>query len=221
MALKVISYKDARPRMKAGDVIAFSGKSHFSELIKFSTMSPVSHIGTILKTQVSEKIQVNQIIESATINDIAGVSITRFSDRLSETGLMLWWLPLNKNKPFDQEKFYEFLFDKAEKKVKYDLPQALKAGFDLFDKLPFGMSRASYNTEDLTKLFCSELVAAGLERAGTIPDINCSEVTPIDLCRWNIYEEDYYILEETIPKNEKPKPIRRFNTQDPEIWKEE
>ena len=36
MALQKLSYKEARPQMKPGDVIAFGGKGHFSEIIKFA-----------------------------------------------------------------------------------------------------------------------------------------------------------------------------------------
>ena len=220
MAMKIMPYQTARPLMKAGDVIAFSGKGHFSELIKFATMSVVSHVGTILKTQISDSVHINQIIESATIDGVAGVHISRFSDRLLETDVAIWWLPLRNDLAFDPDKFYSFLFDKAQTKAQYDLPQALRAGLDIFDSLPLGISRASYNQEDLTKFFCSELVAAGLEKSGAIPNINCSEVTPIDLCRWNIYQEDYYLIEESIPAEQQlnPKAITRFNTMDPAHW---
>ena len=42
MIVEQIEYDQARPLMKPGDVIAFGGKGHFSELIKFATFSDVS-----------------------------------------------------------------------------------------------------------------------------------------------------------------------------------
>jgi hypothetical protein len=93
------------------------------------------------------------------------------------------------------------------------LPQALKSAVDVFDDLPFDLHGPGYNQEDFSRFFCSELVAAGLEKAGTVGTVNASEVTPIDLCRWNIYEKTYYQL-----KGEEDKDISRFNTLDPQDW---
>jgi len=61
--------------------------------------------------------------------------------------------------------------------------------------------------------FCSELVAAGLEKAGTVGKVNASEVTPIDLCRWNIYANTYFQL-----KGQADKQISCCNTLDPVDW---
>ena len=52
MSVEQISYSDARKLMKPGDVIAFGGKGHFSEIIKFATFSDVSHVGVILQTKI-------------------------------------------------------------------------------------------------------------------------------------------------------------------------
>lgn len=68
------------------------------------------------------------------------------------------------------------------------------------------------SAEDFSRFFCSELVAAGLEAGQAVPRINASEVTPIDLCRWAIYEPDYYLLQG------EPKEITRFGTLDPALW---
>ena len=37
-------------------------------------------------------------------------------------------------------------------------------------------------------------MAAGLEKAGSVGKVNSAEVTPIDLCRWQIYQDKYYQL---------------------------
>jgi hypothetical protein len=68
------------------------------------------------------------------------------------------------------------------------------------------------NREDFSKFFCSELAAGALERAGAITEISASEVTPIDLCSFQLFQEDYFQL-----KGE-PKPIRGYNTVDPIRW---
>ena len=85
MSVEQISYSKAREKMKPGDVIAFGGKGHFSEIIKFATFSDVSHVGVILQTKVSEETSdrfFNQIIESTSLHGFNGVNISRFSDRL-------------------------------------------------------------------------------------------------------------------------------------------
>jgi hypothetical protein len=220
MSAKQITYVEARELMKPGDVIAFGGKGHFSEIIKFATFSSVSHVGVILQTKIPEeensKRFFNQIIESTSLNGFNGVNVSRFSDRLSTYEGELWWLPLNKkirDDLFDQKKFFDFLFNQAKDRKPYDTPQALKSAVDALDNLPLGMHGPAYNKEDFSKFFCSELVSAGLEIAGAVGSVNASEVTPIDLCRWSIYEDSYYQL-----KGESSKRISRFNTSSPADW---
>ncbi len=219
MSAQQITYDEARNLMKPGDVIAFGGKGHFSEIIKFATFSSVSHVGVILQTKIPEDDTgkfFNQIIESTSLNGFNGVNVSRFSDRLSTYEGELWWLPLKaeiRNNSFDQKKFFDFLFNQAKERKPYDTPQAIKSAIDALDNLPFGMHGPAYNREDFSKFFCSELVAAGLEIAGSTGSVNSSEVTPIDLCRWSIYEDSYYQL-----KGESSKRISRFNTAAPSNW---
>ena len=219
MPAKQMSYDEARKLMKLGDVMAFGGKGHFSELIKFATLSDVSHVGVILQTKIPEDDTnrfFNQIIESTSLNGFNGVNVSRFSDRLNTYEGELWWLPLKKEireNSFNQKKFFNFLFNQAKERKPYDTPQAIKSALDVLDNLPFGMHGPGYNREDFSKFFCSELVSAGLEIAGAVGSINASEVTPIDLCRWNIYESNYYQL-----KGDRYKKISRFNTASPSDW---
>lgn len=219
MSAKQTTYQEARDLMQPGDVIAFGGKGHFSEIIKFATFSSVSHVGVILQTKIPEDDTgrfFNQIIESTSLNGFNGVNVSRFSDRLNTYDGELWWLPLKKQirqKSFNRAEFFNFLFNQAKDRKPYDIPQAIKSAVDALDKLPLGMHGPAYNQEDFSKFFCSELVSAGLEVAGAVDSVNASEVTPIDLCRWNIYEDSYYQL-----KGESSKRISRFNTASPSDW---
>ena len=98
MSAVKIEYDEARAKMQPGDVIAFGGKGHFSEIIKFSTFSDVSHVGVILQTRIAEDQTdrfFNQIIESTSLHGFNGVNISRFSDRLETYDGELWWLPIN------------------------------------------------------------------------------------------------------------------------------
>ncbi|MCB2145223.1 MAG: hypothetical protein KQI81_02030 [Deltaproteobacteria bacterium] len=219
MTLERMEYGEARSLMKPGDVIAFGGKGHFSELIKFATRADVSHVGVILQTRVVDDDSgrfFNQVIESTSIHDFNGVVISRLSDRMEAYEGEIWWLPLNeglRQEKFDSVSFYNFLFNQAQERKGYDVPQALKSAVDALDELPFGLHGPGYNREDFSRFFCSELVAAGLEKAGTVGPVNASDVTPIDLCRWNIYATTYFQL-----KGQADKQISRYNTLDPADW---
>lgn len=222
MAMQNISYQDARKRMKPGDVIAFSGKGHFSEIIKWATFSSVSHVGVILQSQLREDDTdrfFNQIIESTSLNGFSGVMASRFSDRLSAYEGDIWWLPLATDMRKDKsmhKRFFDFLFRQAEDAIPYDMPQAVKSAIDALDDLPFGKHGPMYNGEDFSRFFCSELVAAGLEAAEVVTTVNASEVTPADLCSWNIYEDDYYLLKSDDDSDAKN--IKNFNKVDPSNW---
>ncbi|GAB6907936.1 conserved hypothetical protein [Desulfosarcina cetonica] len=219
MGVIQMTYEKARSKMQAGDVIAFGGKGEFSEIIKFATFSDVSHVGVILQTKVTDDDTdkfFNQIIESTSLHGFNGVHVSRFSDRLDTYEGELWWLPLSeeiRTRRFNQKTFYDFLFNQAKSRKKYDTPQAIKSALDALDTLPFGAHGPGYNREDFSKFFCSELVAAGLEKSGAVGTVNASEVTPIDLCRWKIYKDSYYQL-----KGDSEKKISRYNTANPSDW---
>ncbi len=182
--------------MNAGDVIAFGGSSHFSGIIKLAIHAEVSHIGILLQTQVKDEKtgeRINYIIDSTSRQ---GVAISRMENRLEQYDGEVWWLPLQdkiRGKQFNQQPFSEFLMQQKGKK--YDHSQAAGSAIDFFDDLPFGWRGPGYNDENFTRLFCSELVAASLKAAGILPEnLNASEATPIDICRWNIFAPEYYLL---------------------------
>ncbi len=219
MGLQKRTYQKVRKLMRPGDVIAFGGKSHFSEVIKWATGSGVSHVGIILQSKlvIEDKIQdgyFNQIIESASLNGFSGVIISRLSDRLDTYEGEIWWLPLSETvrKKLNFAKFYNFLLHQDRKK--YDLPQAAKSAIDVMENVPL-IGKATLNEEDFSRFFCSELVAAGLEAGGVLPKINASEITPIELCKMAIYNDDYYQIK---GRNKK---IKGYNKLDPKVWEED
>jgi len=219
MTAQTINYSDARQLMKPGDVIAFGGKSAFSQIIKLVTFSEVSHVGVILKTQIADDNSgqfFNQIIEST---GKKGVSVSRFSQALEDYEGDVWWLPLSdqiRNEQFDVKSFFDFLYHQASSDISYDLSQALMSAVDIVEKMIWTDVDAGHNKEDFSKFFCSELVAAALEKSNAVDAINASEITPIDLCRWNIYQGDYYLL-----KGDSDKTISRFNSTPPKAWNRE
>jgi len=218
MPRKSAKYLSVREKMKPGDVIAFSGKGNFSEIIKWATRSSVSHVGVILQSKLliegePQKGIFNQVIESTSLNGFSGVSISRLSDRIDKYDGDIWWLPLSDavRTRLDCKAFYDFLLHQEKKP--YDMPQAVKSALDALEKVPL-LGASVYNIEDFSTFFCSELVAAGLEAGGAIKSINASEVTPIDLCMFSLYQPDYYQIKGKI------RDIRGFNALDPEGWGE-
>ncbi len=100
MPWKSIQYKEVRNDMQPGDVIAFSGKGNFSEIIKWATQSAVSHVGIILQSKLlinnePQNGKFNEIVESTTLRGFSGVTISRLSDRIDTYEGEMWWLPLS------------------------------------------------------------------------------------------------------------------------------
>lgn len=196
-------YHEIREQIKDGDVIAFGGKGQLSGIIKLFTLSTVSHVGVVMRSKVISEgilITTNEIIESTTLDGFSGVTINKLSKRLKDYDGEAWWLPLNNNLRLqaDMKVFYQWL--KEQNRKCYDTEQAIGSAFDILWN----------NKEDFDRFFCSELVAAALEKAGVIKNINASEVLPRDLCKFKIYDQDYYQL------SGETKEIRGFNSLDPE-----
>ena len=193
-----------RDRMRPGDIIAFGGKSQFSQIIKWFTGSPVSHVAILLKTKRPEAKKdgyYNQIIESTVKDDKSGVMVTKLSRAVKQYKGEIWWVPLSKTvrEKLDLDKYFDWL-ERQEGK-KYDIGQMIPCALDFLGPL-------TRTQEDYEKLFCSELVVGALKAGGAIPKkVNASEVTPKDLMSWKIYDTTYFQLKG------KRTEIRSLNTQ--------
>lgn len=192
VSLSVKSYTPKlRDQMQPGDIIAFGGKTQFSQVIKWFTGSPVSHVAILLKTQRPEAKgdgYYNQIIESTVKDDRSGVIVSKLSRAVKQYEGEIWWLPLNPaiRKNLNLDRYFDWL-EKQEGK-KYDMGQLIPCALDFLGPL-------TKTQEDYEKLFCSELVVGALKAGGAIPEkINASEVTPADLMGWKIYADTYVQL---------------------------
>lgn len=222
MALINVQYQQVRDRIRPGDIIAFSGKSEFSRLIKVFTRSAVSHVGIVLQSELKDVPglgYINHIIQSTILGHDEnggvrnGVVISRLSDLVNTYNGEMWWLPLAAQQraivDANLQMFYNWCLNQEGKQ--YDMSQVIGSALTVVDKA-FGNAGIHANQEDFSKFFCSELAAAALEKAGAIPEINCSEVTPIDLCNFSIFEKDYAQIRGDARE------IRGFNTVDPLSW---
>jgi len=175
----MIRYQDIRPKLKTGDVIAFSGTGFISNMIKIFTRSDISHVGMVYAREEDGRVL---IIESTTLNTtpdaktgemFKGVQIQYLSDRLRDCDVEVYHKPLIPELKFPDD-MISWLTQIHEDQIPYDSTQAVLSGLD---RLPI------FNTdEDLSSLFCSELVVKALKIGGVLPkSLNPSEQHPEDV----------------------------------------
>jgi len=191
------TYHEIRDRIAPGDVIAFGGSGHFSQLIKRVLSYPVSHVGVVyeLGEDVERRVMV---IESTSLYDQKGVQLNALSRHVENYDGELWWLPLSRDTRLrmDFERFVDF--GRAHLGKPYDFRQAVGAAIDVKIGFPFWREQRELfeQDEDYSAFFCSEYVAAAYEYAHAIPPVNASEQTPADVIRWNLYHCAIQILGE-------------------------
>lgn len=179
--------------MNTGNVFAFADDSLISNTITTVTNSSVSHVGIVVEELKGDFL----IIEAARFTKGDYVGAILLSERIKQfsrsSGGKIWELELSEVSKnilaHEEENFRWFLYSQLNKD--YDLFGAIGAGIDALDGI--GIK----NEENSQKMFCSELICFAFKEVGILPkEINSSEVTPIDLCRFNIYQECTQILGE-------------------------
>lgn len=189
------NYKEINQAMQVGDIIAFGGDSLFSKWTKLTTNSHVTHTAVIVEPDSVESKNskcANCVAESTVFNGKSGVMFNSLIERVESYQGDIWWLPLAESSretlEHNKSNFINFLHEQQGKK--YDIWQLFGSTVDATDNIPL-LNRLSRNNEDFSSWFCSELVAAAFNVAGIVKRVNASEVTPIDLCQFNIYAENY------------------------------
>ena len=181
-----VSYQNIRAKLDTGDVVIFGGQYRMSKMIRLFTRFPASHVALIIREDNR-----NSFIEASEGDmypEREGVIISQFSNSIPFYKGDIWIARLNADirERADIEKMKSFLKEQVGKG--YDYKNMPKAGFDLLDRI--GITRSE---ENLSQMFCSELVAAGLKAAGILPEsINVSEVSPADIIKYKIFEPTYY-----------------------------
>ena len=174
-----VNYNDIREELDTGDIVLFSGKGGISAGIKWFTNSKWSHVGMVVRLPEWDIVL---LWESTTLSDISdittgeetqGVQLVPLSERLSKyTGdACIRKLSINVTSEMKNalSKLREELKGRPYEKNKIEL---IKAAYDGF----FGE-----NEENLSSLFCSELVAEAYQRMGLIrEDVKSNEFTPKD-----------------------------------------
>ena len=180
------NYKNIRDELQTGDVVIFGGHYLLSKIIRFATRFPASHVATIIRD--GDRIRFVEASEGDMYPEREGVIISYFSNSIPFYKGDIWIARLSDEvrKKIDSQKLYDFLLDQIGKG--YDYSNMKFAGLDKLDKYFI-----TYNKENWSNLFCSELVAAGLKYANIIQDqVNTSEMTPADIIKLNIFQSEYY-----------------------------
>ncbi|MCC2603797.1 hypothetical protein [Planctobacterium marinum] len=217
MQLKRRNYQEIKQFIQPGDLIAFSGKSEFSRIVKLATRSSITHVAMVLDVENLHhpgRPTVQNIIEAARLNGQSGVMVNKLCERIEYYPGEVWWFPLNQAARdkliLKQSHWYRFLHTQIFKP--YDVKQALLSAFDI-PRLFGPLAAIGHNREDFSQFFCSELIAEALQRATIVPTVNASEVTPIDICRLNIFDQS-----KARQLKGKNKYIKGFASECPKQW---
>ncbi|OGR24926.1 MAG: hypothetical protein A2277_16825 [Desulfobacterales bacterium RIFOXYA12_FULL_46_15] len=181
-----MKYENIRSQLKTGDILLFSGKGRISEGIKFFTLSKWSHVGMIYRFDDSrdpkgsifcwESTTLSNLEDADTGKLTQGVQRVELSERLERcfaSGYEISVRSLSKNLTDDMIRtLNDFRHVVSGRPYEKDKIELLKAAYDGI----FGANR-----EDLSSLFCSELVAEAYQRMGLLPENTPSnEYTPKD-----------------------------------------
>jgi len=172
-------YKDMRDNLKTGDIVLFSGNSLISSGIKIVTSSVWSHVGMILKIPQYDMVFV---WESTTLTKLAdaidgktkqGVQLVLLSDRVDTYDGIMSVRHLSKevseHSVFELMKFRQTVKNRPYEESKIEL---IKSAYDGW---------LGDNDEDLSSLFCSELVAEAYQRMKLVSEkLPSNEYTPAD-----------------------------------------
>lgn len=178
------SYDSIRGSLKTGDIVIFSGKSAVSNFIKLFSGGKWSHVGMVLRLKqfgdavlLWESSTLSNIVDVETQTATKGVQLVPMSQRVANYDGDVAVRPLNKAVT---AKMLHALAEcrKALSRKPYEAGEVelLKAAYD-------GIGGKS-SGEDLSSLFCSELVAEAYQSMGLLPEypkgLPSNEYTPLD-----------------------------------------
>jgi len=178
------TYNDMRPQLKTGDIVLFSGKSAVSNIIKLFSGGKWSHVGMVVIMEEFDRMVL--LWESTTLSNIPdietrtatkGVQLVPMSQRITTYEGEVTIRLLNKAiSDAMNQKLAEVRKELSRKPYERSQIELLKAAYD-------GIGGAS-SGDDLSSLFCSELVAEGYQAMGLLPEfpagLPSNEYAPID-----------------------------------------
>jgi hypothetical protein len=200
-----MNYSALRSELKTGDLLLFSGKGGISAGIKFFTISKWSHVGMVYKFESAldpkgsifcwESTTLSNVKDAESGKLTKGVQRVELSERLEKcfaSGYDICVRPLSK--PLTEEMVItlnNFRHVVSGRPYEQNMVELLKSAYDGF---------LGENKEDLSSLFCSELVAEAYQKMGLLTEKTPSnEYTPKDFSSYrNISLELGYKLGDEI-----------------------
>ncbi|MBA1147110.1 hypothetical protein H0Z60_08545 [Ectothiorhodospiraceae bacterium WFHF3C12] len=178
------AYHEIRSELKTGDLILFSGKGAVSNLIKLFSGGKWSHVGMVLRMPAFDDAVL--LWESTTLGDIdhfefdkptKGVQLVPLSQRLSTYRGEASWRQLSKPLGDDMVKaLAQRRKELSRRPYERNEIELLRAAWDRVGGTSGG--------EDLSSVFCSELVAEAYQAVGLLEEypkgLPSNEYTPID-----------------------------------------
>ena len=172
-------YAAIRPKLQTGDVVLFSGKGGISTGIKWFIESQWSHLGMVVRPPDFDVVLLWEASPITDIRDVEtgkvhkGVRLVALSERIqSYEGKVSIRLLDVKRMPEMLEALSKLRWELKGRPFETDVVELLKSAWEG----PFGQ-----NEEDLTSLFCSELVAEAYQHMGLLDTSKPSnEYTPRD-----------------------------------------
>ncbi len=173
-----MKYSEIRNSLQTGDIVLFSGKGRISNIIKWFTKSPWSHVGMVIRSTEWDMLL---LWESTTLNKLKdiqsgvarqGVQLVPLSERIKTYDGEIGIRRLETNKVIRHQPLMDFRQEVKGRSYEQSKLELIKSAYDG----PLGQ-----NEEDLSSLFCSELIAEAYQRMGFISnDISSNEYTPAD-----------------------------------------
>lgn len=169
-----------RAKLKTGDIVLFSGKGGISAGIKWATLSRWSHVGMIVVlpeydfVTVWESTTLSSLVDLDTKVPHKGVQLVPLSSRIEGYDGEVAVRPLEGISfgESDLKNLMQLRREVSGREYEQDQIELIKAAYDG----PLGR-----NSEDLTSLFCSELLAEAYQRLGLLSEEKPSnEYTPAD-----------------------------------------
>lgn len=165
-----MKYEEIRDQLKTGDVVLFSGKGFFSRAIKLFSHSKWSHVGIVVKIEDFDLVLLWESTGLSKVEDIIdgkrkkGVQTVALSDRLETYKGDISVRQLNGVVAQDgMDKLRDL------RKLLKNRPYE-KGHSELVRSLVDIGGPLCENAEDLSSVFCSELVAESLQEMGVIDE---------------------------------------------------
>jgi hypothetical protein len=185
------AYPEIRHLVRPGDLIAFGGRGLVSDVIRWTTRSPVSHVGIVvgcpplLLPDLPEEIHYG-VMEARN----EGVVMARLSERVLEYDGRVWWLPLSEavRAKLDLKAFHAEAQEMLGKR--YDFVQAVGSVMPgwLWHALE-GARKFVFRVDDDRRMFCSEVAAAVLRAGGYATHEVPARITPAEIVAAELWGE--------------------------------